>query len=71
MRNPFEDKTDEELKTLYGQYKQYQKTGIIPSDSKLVEIRDYLIDNLGCSEWFTLTTEFLLEVIAERWIGAK
>ena len=66
MKNPFKNKTDEELKVLYKQYKEFQKTGVIP-DNELGKIRDELCEKLN-SGWHVMMMQYLLEVIAERWI---
>lgn len=66
MKNPFEDKTDEELKVLYEQYKDFQKTGMIP-DNELGKIRDELYEKINAG-WHVIMMQYLLEVIAERWI---
>ncbi|EPD59140.1 hypothetical protein HMPREF1215_00747 [Coprococcus sp. HPP0074] len=66
MKNPFKNKTDEELKVLYEQYKEFQKTGVIP-DNELGKIRDELYEKLN-SGWHVMMMQYLLEVIAERWI---
>ena len=66
MKNPFENKTDEELKVLYEQYKDFQKTGIIP-DNELGKIRDELCKKVN-SGWHVIMMQHLLEVIAERWL---
>lgn len=64
MKNPFKNKTDEELKVLYEQYKEFQKTGVIP-DNELGKIRDELYEKLN-SGWHVMMMQYLLEVIAER-----
>lgn len=64
MRNPFEDKTDEELKVLYGQYKEFQKTGILP-DNELGKIRDELSEKVNV--WHVIMTQYLLKTIGDRW----
>ncbi len=66
MKNPFKNKTDEELKVLYEQYKEFQKTGVIP-DNELGKIKDELYEKLN-SGWHVMMMQYLLEVIAERWI---
>ena len=66
MKNPFKKKTDEELKVLYEQYKEFQKTGVIP-DNELGKIKDELYEKLN-SGWHVMMMQYLLEVIAERWI---
>lgn len=66
MKNSFKNKTDEELKVLYEQYKEFQKTGVIP-DNELGKIRDELYEKLN-SGWHVMMMQYLLEVIAERWI---
>lgn len=66
MKNPFKNKTDEELKVLYEQYKEFQKTGVIP-DNELGKIREELYEKLN-SGWHVMMMQYLLEVIAERWI---
>lgn len=52
MKNPFKNKTDEELKVLYEQYKEFQKTGVIP-DNELGKIRDELCEKLN-SGWHVM-----------------
>lgn len=64
MKNPFEDKTDEELKVLYGQYKEFQKTGILP-DNELGKIRDELSEKVNV--WHVIMTQYLLKTIGDRW----
>lgn len=64
MKNPFENKTDEELKVLYGQYKKFQKTGILP-DNELGEIRDELSEKVNA--WHVLMMQYLLNTIGDRW----
>lgn len=66
MKNPFENKTDEELKVLYEQYKEFQKTDVIP-DNELGEIRDELYAKLSVG-WKIIMMQYLLETIAKRWI---
>ncbi len=66
MKNPFKDKTDEELKVLYGQYKEFQKTGIIP-DNELGKIRDELYEKVNAG-WHIIMMQYLLEIIGDRWI---
>lgn len=66
MKNPFENKTDEELKVLYEQYKEFQKTGLIP-DNELGKIRDKLYEKVK-SGWHVMMMQYLLEVVAERWL---
>lgn len=65
MKNPFEDKTDEELKVLYGQYKEFQKTGVIP-DNELGKIRDELYEKIKVG-WHVLMMQYLLGTIGDRW----
>ena len=67
MKNPFENKTDEELRTLYEQYKKFQKTGVI-LDNELGKIRDELCEKVS-SGWHIMMMQYLLEIIAERWIN--
>lgn len=64
MKNPFEDKTDEELKVLYGQYKEFQKTGILP-DNELGKIRAELSEKVNV--WHVIMTQYLLKTIGDRW----
>lgn len=64
MKNPFEDRTDEELKVLYGQYKEFQKTGILP-DNELGKIRDELSEKVNV--WHVIMTQYLLKTIGDRW----
>lgn len=64
MKNPFKDKTDEELKMLYKQYKEFQKTGILP-DNELGKIRDELSEKVNT--WHVLMMQYLLETIGDRW----
>lgn len=42
MENIFKSATDEELKVYCQQYREWQKTGMIP-DNKLGKIRDYTL----------------------------
>lgn len=64
MKNPFEDRTDEELKVLYGQYKEFQKTEILP-DNELGKIRDELSEKVNV--WHVIMTQYLLKTIGDRW----
>lgn len=64
MKNPFENKTDEELKVLYGQYKEFQKTGIL-LDNELGKIRDELSEKVNA--WHVLMMQYLLNAIGDRW----
>ena len=64
MKNPFEDRTDEELKVLYGQYKEFQKTGILP-DNELGKIRDELSEKVNV--WHVIMSQYLLKTIGDRW----
>lgn len=64
MKNPFEDRTDEELKVLYGQYKEFQKTGILP-DNEPGKIRDELSEKVNV--WHVIMTQYLLKTIGDRW----
>lgn len=65
MRNPFKDKTDEELKILYKQYQEFQKTGVIP-DNELGKVRDELCEKVNAG-WHVLMMHYLLKIIGDRW----
>ena len=67
MENFFKDKTDRELKELYIQYKEWNKTGIILPDTALDEARIYYVGNTT-GTWSVLLTIQLLEMIADKWI---
>lgn len=65
MGNLFEDKTDEELKVYFNQFKEWERTGLIP-DNELGEIRDGYFDKFGGC-WHTECRMDLLRTIAFRW----
>lgn len=66
MENLFEKASDEELKKYYGQFQDWEKTGIISGD-ELGKMRDDYFEKLGAC-WHTICMMDLLKTIAERWI---
>lgn len=66
MENLFENKTDEELKVYFGQYLEWEKTGIIP-DNELGKMRDIYYEKLNAG-WHTVCMMHLLKTIAFRWM---
>jgi hypothetical protein len=65
MENMFKSATDEELKVYCQQYREWQKTGMIP-DNKLGKIRDLYSE---CSNtWQVNLMADLLDVLMERWM---
>lgn len=68
-RNLFKEKDDKELKKLYGQFLEFEKTGVIVGD-ELREIRDIY------SEWFNsnplgMVQYDLLHTLADLWYWNK
>ena len=68
-RNVFKEKDDKELKKLYGQFLQFEKTGVITGE-ELREIRDLY------GEWFSsnplnMLQYDLLHTMADLWYWNK
>ena len=65
--NYFENVPDDELKTSYRQYKEFQKTGVIPEGCELRKAADEYIGRIS-GAWTVPFTTDLLETIADRWM---
>lgn len=65
--NYFENATDSELKKYYEQYKDFQKTGVIPKDYELRKAADDYINRIS-GAWTVPFTTDLLGTIADRWM---
>ena len=65
--NYFENVPDDELKTYYWQYKEFQKTGIIPEGCELRKAADEYISRIS-GAWTVPFTTDLLETICDRWM---
>lgn len=65
--NYFENATNSELKTYYEQYKEFQKTGVIPEGCELRKAADEYISRIS-GAWTVPFTTDLLEEIADRWM---
>lgn len=65
--NYFENVPDDELKTYYRQYKEFQKTGVIPEGCELRKAADEYIGRIS-GAWTVPFTTDLLETIADRWM---
>lgn len=65
--NYFENASDNELRTYYQQYKEFQKTGIIPEGCELRKAADEYIGRIS-GAWTVPFATDLLETIADRWM---
>lgn len=65
MENFFENKSDDELKLYLTQFKEWERTGVIP-DNELGKMRDAYFNRLGVG-WHTICMVDLLKTIALRW----
>lgn len=66
--NYFENASDNELRIYYQQYKEFQKTGIIPEGCELRKAADEYISRIS-GAWTVPFTRDLLETIADRWMN--
>lgn len=67
--NRFANKTDEELKVLYTQFLEFEKTGVIP-DNELGKIRDEYCEAYSSNGILAMERD-LLHTIADKWIRIK
>ena len=68
--NYFENMSDNELKVCYQQYKEFQKTGVIPVNYELRKAADVYINRIA-GAWTVPFTQDLLGTIADRWMEGK
>ena len=66
--NRFKNASDEKLKIYCQQYRDWQKTGVIP-DNELGEIRD--LYSSWSNTWQVNLIADLLDAIMERWMGKE
>lgn len=65
--NCFKSLSDDDLRKYYEQYKEFQKTGIIPENCELRRVADVYISTIP-GAWTVPFTTDLLETIADRWM---
>ena len=68
--NYFENASDNELRTYYQQYKDFQQTGVITEGCELRKAADEYIGRIS-GAWTVPFTTDLLETIADRWMEEK
>lgn len=65
--NYFENASDNKLRIYYQQYKDFQRTGVIPEGCELRKAADEYINRIS-GAWTVPFTTDLLEKIADRWM---